>query len=238
MRKKTFVRFLARGLLAFLWLSTLAVTLIWVTGLPAPFDPEPVTVLLGLVSVAVSALVAEYVSLLEEEAFSAPHALAYGYVNNFLEPVITRLVETVPPGEPLRFFIFEPGQLEDLSPSAVKRTMAELRRLGYSSEVVNLELEAGRARDILTVFRDGPGSVSYFDFPNTLLTLDNLVEYKVPSREGSLAEEKKRELGCSYIRVFMETVRKQADQKRLTPYLRFTGPALEGLEAERDNPGK
>jgi hypothetical protein len=90
--------------------------------------------------------------------------------------------------------------------------------------------------DGIAVFKAGKGTVSYFDFPNTLLTLDNLVEYKVPSREGSLAEEKKRELGCAYIRVFMETVRRQAELKRLTPYLYFTGPALEGLETEE--PGK
>ena len=76
-----------------LWLSTLICAVFWATGVPMPFEPEPVTVILGLVSAALTGLVSEYADALEKEEYSVSYALAYGYVINFLEPVITTILK-------------------------------------------------------------------------------------------------------------------------------------------------
>jgi RsiW-degrading membrane proteinase PrsW (M82 family) len=68
------LQFISKALVVLLWLSTLAVALCWLFWKEAPFDPEPITVVLGLISTAVTALVSEFGSRLEEEEFSLPYA--------------------------------------------------------------------------------------------------------------------------------------------------------------------
>lgn len=228
------MKLLARVLLALLWIGTLAVTIVWVLDVPVPFEPEPVTVLLGLVSAAVTAVVTEYARALEFEKYSAPLALAYGYVNNFVEPVITRLVDMASRDEQVQFYIYIPDRLSDLYPKAVELTMAEVRRAGYNSEVINLDLEAGRARDIMTVFKDGSGNIKYFDFPNTLLTLVSLVDYKTRSEKDSFDYKKERaEWGTKYIGAFRDEVAKLLKEKKIDRYVYFADKSLDFLDGDK-----
>src|SRR5436190_14862860 len=92
------IRILSKLLMWLLWLSTLGVALCWLFWKNAPFEPEPITVVLGLISTAVTALLSEFDSRLQKEEYSLPYALAYGYVNNFLEPLITQLLKNAEVG--------------------------------------------------------------------------------------------------------------------------------------------
>lgn len=232
MLTKNAVKLSGQILLVLLWLGTLAVTLIWTLDVDVPFDPEPVTVLLGLASVAVTAVVSEYARLLKREEYTAPYALAYGYVHNFVEPAITKLLASSPPGEDVQFYIYIPDQLSDLSPRSVDRIVARVKGMGYRSEPVNLELEAGRARDILTLYRDGSDDKKYFDLPNTLLTLTSLVDYKIESKGESFDDEEKRKKGREYIKAFEEAVRKFIREKGIEEHVHFTDSSLTFLVDE------
>lgn len=225
------VQTVARGFLALLWLSTFGVAIMWATGLDMGFEPEPITIILGLLSAAVTAILLEYAHVLEEEEYTTPYALAYGYVNNFVEPVVTKLIDVAAPGEEVVFYIYIPDQLAELYPRSIERTMARIRGAHYHSDVINLDLAEGRARDIMTVYRAGAGDVKYFDFPNTLLTLASLVDYKVPSEKDRFDEGEKAELGRTYIQKFEETVRKMVEQKNIADYVKFTDHTLGFLES-------
>src|SRR5258708_5974937 len=220
------LRNLSRGLLIFLWLLTFAAALVWVLMKEPPFDPEPATVLLGLVSSAVTALVNEYSRRLKKEEFSTSYALAYGYVNNFLEPVVTQLVKTQIAGSPKpRMMIYIPDRLNELEPKHIDRLMTRLREKSFTSNVVNVSLAEGRARDLLTVCKRG-GEFVYFDFPTTLLTLNSYIDYKVESGKESFAEEEKIKLGKEYILTFKNALTKMLEQKQMTDYVAFTDKEL------------
>lgn len=224
------VRIIARVFLVLLWLSTLVIAACWMMGVDTGFEPEPVTVVLGLISTAVTALLLEYANLLEAEEYSLSYALAYGYVNNFIEPVVTRLVDMAGPGEHVVFYIYIPEHLSELYPRAIERTMAKIRKAGFHNDVINLDLEEGRARDIMTVFADGSGDLKYFDFPNTLLTLASLVNYKVPSGKDSFDDDDKDEMGRVYIKKFEEEVRKLVEKKEIADHVDYTDKNLDFLK--------
>ncbi|HVM62742.1 MAG TPA: STING domain-containing protein [Verrucomicrobiae bacterium] len=225
-----------------LWAATLyavlAKLLKW--RLPFDLDPDALSALLGLISTAVTALVAWFSDLLrtrteqlEEEQYSTPVALAYGYVNNFIEPLITRLLQQAGPhAEDVRLHVFIPDELADLEPAAVERTVARMHAKQFDTKVINLQLDQGRPRDVLTVMGSG-GKTMYFDFPNTLLTLKTVVDYKVhkAGRHDLDPDQARRELGGRFIQRFRQSVEEMLAQKKLGDYVKLTDKNLDFLGA-------
>lgn len=234
MRNK-FINLAPNGLLALLWLGTFIVAVSWLLGWSLPFDPEPVTILLGLVAAATTSIVAAYKNLMkerEEELELEKHsfALAYGYVNNFIEPVITNLLNKIEPSDEIEFYIYIPEELSELEPRSIERILAKIKRLNYSSSVVNLEFREGRARDIMTVYKDQEDSVRYFDFPNTLLALVKMIDYNVKSDKNTSNEQDKIDLGKKYIDNFKAEIEKMIHTKNISEYVKFTDKHLKFLE--------
>jgi len=227
-------------LVGVLWAATLYAVLakLFKWRLPFDLDPDGLSALLGLISTAVTALVAYFGDLLrtrdeqlEEEKYSTPLALAYGYVNNFVEPLVTRLLQQAgPQAADVRLYIYIPDELADLEPAAVERTVARMRAKQFDTKVINLQLDQGRPRDVLTVMGGG-GKTLYFDFPNTLLTLKTVVDYKVHAakKEEGDPEQTKRELGARFIQRFQKSVEEMLAQKHLTEYVRLTDKNLDFL---------
>ena len=118
------IKLITRIVLALLWLSTFVAALVWAFVKNPPFEPEPVTVLLGLISGAITGLLNEYSQRLSKEEFSTSYALAYGYVNNFLEPAITELLKK---NSQLRFYIYLPERLIELEPKQIERTIIKMK---------------------------------------------------------------------------------------------------------------
>ncbi len=218
------IKVISRAVMIILWLTTLACTILWATGVPLPFEPEPITVILGLVSAALTALMNEYANALEKEEYSVSYALAYGYVINFLEPVITAILKQASPGERPKFFIYIPERLQELEPKSIDRTLARLREKNLITQSINLELAEGRVRDVLTITMEQ--SHVYFDFPTTLLTLNSFIAYKSDSKKNSFAEEEKIKLGKAFIEKFQKTVSTMLAEKNLSDYVSFIGKDL------------
>ncbi len=218
------IKVITKLVLITLWLSTLIFALLWATGTSLPIDPEPITVILGLVSTAITTLMSEFVHALEKEEFSVSYALAYGYVINFLEPVITTILKQTPPGKRPTFYIYMPERLQELETKSIDRTLARLREKNMITESINLDLTEGRVRDVLTISREQ--SQVYFDFPTTLLTLNSFIAYKSDSKKNSFGEEEKLKLGKSYIEKFQGTVSAMLDERNLSGYVSFIGKDL------------
>jgi hypothetical protein len=236
------LRFLVIGLLVVLWASTFVVGLAWALQWELPYnvEAEPITVLLSLISVAVTGLVAYFdielrarAAELEEEKYSAPAALAHGYVHNFISPLITRLLtQAGTRAGDVRLYVFIPDQLADLEPDAVERTMARMRAKQFETKVVNLQLERGRPRDVLTIMKADGANAVYFDFPNTLLTLEPVVDYKISKPKNTSPEEAKRELGAKFIQRFRDELEQMlAGKPDVGKHVKLTDKNLAFLDA-------
>ena len=214
------IQLLSKALIILLWVCTFAVAMCWIFWENPPFDPEPITVVTGLISTAVTALLNEFGSRLEEEEYSLAYALAYGYVNNFVEPLLSELLRiSADEGKPPVLLIYMPGKLAELEPRNIERVLAKLRLRNVKEEVVNLQFKEGRARDILTV--SSGSDRMYFDFPNTLLSLNSLIDFKVESRKNKFSETEKEQMGKENIMRFRSVVEQMLDRKDLTFYVRF-----------------
>lgn len=218
------IKKISKVILFILWLATVVAAVVWAFVPDPPFEPEPITVILGLVSGAATGLLNEYSKAIEEEEYSTVYALAFGYVNNFLEPLATQLMSQ--DKDPV-INIFLPETLADLEPRSVERLMAEVRKR-YSSEVLKLELREGRARDVITIHKSSDPSLAIlFDFPNTLLTLNALIDYKVESKKGQFSGKAREALGRKYIGIFRDTILRMAAEKGFGERVRFVNKDLQ-----------
>jgi hypothetical protein len=166
-----------------------------------------------------------YSLVIDEIEFSPAHALAYGYVKNFLEPLIIQLLEN---GEEPRVCIYTPDTLDDLSDNTIDRIKAELKLRDYEMKKVNLNLRHGRARDILTVEKK-ENREWYFDFPNTLRSLIPYIEYKVGSKKNQSANNQKNKLGVDLIDEFFHKIDDILRQRGLSKYIHTTPSNLEKI---------
>jgi hypothetical protein len=234
------VKRVADGLLILLWLSTAVIGVSWLLGRDLPFDPGPMTFVLGVSSSAITAVRGSLINLLKErqeeleiERISTSYALAYGYVHNFVEPVITTLLRKTKPGEgKVEFYIYIPEELSELQPSSIERTLAKIREKNYSTVPVHMEFAEGRARDVMTVLKEQERDAKYFDFPHTLLTLTKMIDFQVEKKDGSRDERAKIDLGRRYIEQFKIEVQKLIDQQGLSGCVKFTDKNLNLLEQE------
>lgn len=237
------LRFISRVLLVLLWVCTLVVAFAWLLDweLPYKINPEPATIVLGMLSAAVTALLNSYTRLvsrkqeqLEEERYSISYALAYGYMNNFIEPVITQLlVHRQPADDPPLLYVYIPAELSELSPQSIERTVARIRARQYRCEPLKLESKEGRIRDLLTICKTDNGtSLDYFDFPTTLLTLTSYVDYMVATHKNNFKEDDIIHLGKRFIQKFHQELVRMLQRANITEYVSFTDRNLDFLDGQ------
>ena len=181
----------------------LVVLVIWITGtqitiLNFTFDQEPLfvgsTVLFALLNQI-------HRWLLDESEFSPAYALAVGYFNNFISPVVTQLKEDGIKTPTI--YIYKPELINELFKENVDRVKADIKNNSFELSEVNLSLKHGRARDVLLVQKSKTKKV-YFDFPNTLTSIIPYVNYKINSRENNASDGAKKKLTEELIEKFYD----------------------------------
>jgi hypothetical protein len=189
-------------------LLSVALAAVWLIWDDLPL--EPVLVVLGLIYAEVPLLGRWLINKLDKELtrekFSMPYALAYGYLTNYLAPVVKQLrKEAGPKADALRFYVYLPRSLDELSGDSISEILDELENRSYQVETLEIEFPGSkRRRDFRTARKLPVGegtaeTVKYFDFPTTLLTLEQAVEYKLDTREGSFPFRQREALGKEYI---------------------------------------
>lgn len=207
-----------------LWIASAFFAIIWIFNIPFRYQPEPITVMLGLISMAISGLANRYSLALDSEQYSVANVLAKGYVNNFVEPVMTQLMkDSKSNGNKPLLYIFIPELLSELTPKSIDRLKAKLKTKGLSENTVKVKLNEGRGvRDVMTVSNSNDKNV-YFDFPNTLFSLTDFVEFKMNSPKDSLNIDLKNKIGKKYIERFKKQLVESLEEKHLHPeYIKFT----------------
>lgn len=204
---------------AILGLSLIAAA-VWMIA-PERLNLEPTLVLLGLLYAAVPLFGRWLIRRLNEdlarERMTMPYALAYGYLTNYLVPVVRRLRKEHPDPAQLAFYVYIPRSLDELRPASIDDLLTELEHRNYRVETVELSFpDERRTKDFRTA-RRSPGDaldVKYFDFPTTLLTLDQAVEYKLDTREDSFPARQREALGQRYIEDFRRELEKMLSLPR------------------------
>ena len=160
--------------------------------------------------------------LLDEAEFSPSHALVFGYIENFIEPVIIQLLEDQK--EP-KICIYRPSEFSELSDRQIDREKGELRSNNFELMEVNLDLKHGRARDVL-IIQKKKGKQMYFDFPGTLKSLIPYVDYKIDSQRNKSNEGRKKQLGGQLINNFFEKLIILLEAKKISKYISFCDSKL------------
>lgn len=179
------------------------------------FDLEALVTIVSFFAVALNQINRK---LFERTEYSPADVLALGYVNNFLLPVITQLKEDGIKNPSL--CVYKPGKINELEASNIDVIKAELRNKNYLLQEVKLNLRQARARDILTIQKNENKQI-YFDFPNTLLSLLNYIDYKSESKANTCSDKLKIELGISLITKFYSKVEELAKEKRIHKNIKF-----------------
>lgn len=197
----------------------------WLCNIPiiangSTFEQEPVLVGLTMLAAVLNQI---HRWLLQEAEFSPAVALACGYVNNFLSPVITQLKENGN-RSPI-IYVYKPAAFRELTPNNVDRIKADICNQKFELDKVDLTLKHGRARDVMIIQKSKTKMV-YFDLPNTLLSLVDYVDYKVGSRPDSSAEKAKEKLTKELIATFYERVDALLEQEGIQDNVQYCDKEL------------
>jgi len=160
---------------------------------------------------------------IESMEFSPAISLAQGYVKNFLEPAIIEL--TSKNGADLHFMIYMPEDLEELSEHQIDNMKNQIEMKGFRLKEIKLKRKFGRPHDILTVEKQ-EGSVSYFDFPRTLLSLHSYIDYKVESAKNEVSDEKRLALGKKLIIAFHNEIQRLAKKKNIENFITYVDKSV------------
>jgi hypothetical protein len=162
--------------------------------------------------------------LLKEAEYSPAYALALGYVNNFIEPVITQLLEDGIK-KPL-IYIYQPKSISELYKSNIDKTKAAIKNMQFDLTELQLNLKHGRARDILTIQKSKTKKV-FFDFPNTLLSLSAYIDYKTSSGANQFNDKEKTKLAEELFEKFYTKVTELTIHKNLNKYIKYCDKNLD-----------
>ncbi|MEQ8416567.1 MAG: hypothetical protein RIB71_18945 [Imperialibacter sp.] len=187
-------------------------------------DGIPWEAIIGILFLAKEGIIRWQMKKIESLEFTPAISLAHGYVNNFLEPAISELLSKN--GAGLNFKIYIPNDLEELSDQQIERMKHQLQAKGFRLKEIKLKRKTGRPHDILTVEKQ-EGSVSYFDFPRTLLSLQSYIDYKVESAKNEMSDEKKQVLGGRLVAAFYNEVQRLIKKKNIESMVNFVGKSLE-----------
>lgn len=198
---------------------TIVLLVLWLKYPDIQWEP-----IIGILLIAKEVTIRWQMRKIESLEFSPAISLAHGYVNNFLEPAINELLSKN--GNDLKFGIYIPEDLEELTDQQIERMKFKIESDGYKLREIKLKRKSGRPHDVLTVEKQA-GSLSYFDFPRTLLSLQSYIDYKVDSSKNEVADEKKQKLGKNLVDAFHSEVKRLIQKKNLEGKVSFVGKSLD-----------
>lgn len=168
-----------------------------------------------------------YGKLVRFEEYTPPHALAIGYVANFVAPVVKKLAD--PDGEAAQgkfFFIYLPDRLSKNPHDAIESLRRKIKNTGgYRCTQDPVGVDGKTTRQVDKVI-DAAGRARYLDFPRTLSTLADFINYKTSSREDSFGKDERAKKERDYLKAFRKELEKLIeDDEELKEHVDFLTPS-------------
>lgn len=182
---------------------------------------EPILAFLGLLY-SVVAIFANWLTKrlgkrIKAEEMSITYALAYGYVNNYLAPVVRGLRKSLADPFSFEFIVYIPEDLSEFSTDSMDETISELANKEYVVDSVELIFDDKKRKlDYRTAKKIANDSTQYFDFPTTLLTLEKVIQYKLKTEEDKYVDSEVAELSKEYITNFNEQLHEILKNKKFS----------------------
>lgn len=184
------------------------------------YDHEPIFVVLTGIFAGLNQL---HQWLLEESEYSPAHALAVGYVKNFISPTITQLMQDGTKNPII--YVYRPKCITELYSGNISRVRSKLKQNSFTLMDINLSSQSARARDIILIEKSSTKKV-YFDFPNTLTSLVSYVDYRIGSNQNSNSEKKKDEFTEELIEKFFTKVDELLTKENIQGNIRYCDQTL------------
>jgi hypothetical protein len=219
----------ARGIIKYVSyasnLSAITVLIFWLIGkkvvlFGTEYDHEPLFAVLTGVFATLTQL---YRWLLTESEFSPAHALALGYVKNFISPTITQLMQDGV-RNPI-IYIYRPKSIAELYGGNISRVRSKLEQDNFKLVDINLTTQSARARDIILIEKSTTKKV-YFDFPNTLTSLVSYVDYRIGSNQDSNSDRKKDKFTEELIEKFFSKVDELLTKENIKRNVKYCDQSL------------
>lgn len=193
---------------------------------PITDKPEELVEMLGLFTVAAVSVNEIYESRLRK--FCAANVLAVGYIKNCIEPLVEGLLKEketrLSLSDPI--YIFMPESIDEVKTIQVD---AMLRRFNFKKEKELVKVNT-RNRDNLeiAVLQNRHTKKNYyFDVPNTLSSLEALVDYKLPKKAGNRNEKEKEKLEKRFLGIFKSEAERILIKLKLNNYVKFISSVTE-----------
>lgn len=160
-----------------------------------------------------------YGKLVRFEEYTPPRALAIGYADNFLVPVLQKLTDPAggrpKPPKGKFFFVYVPRRLTESPQDQMDLFRKTIRDAGgYRCDRVLMDLADRTTRQLDAVVDEASGRVRFLDCPRTLGTLDDFIRYKMTSRGDSSDDEEREALERRYIGEFRTELEKLVTGER------------------------
>jgi hypothetical protein len=198
------------------WVTSVALILLAITKTPPVKEkPDAVLELLGLLSVASVAANEAYDNWVKK--FCAANVLAVGYVKNALEPIVEGLIKKYPAGIKT-VYVLLPSGIAAVSNISVQ---ASLHQAGFSRshEQVPVATRNRQEMEIAVIRHLQDGRECYFDVPNTLSSLEALIDYKLQKKANSKSEGERQKLEQKYLRLFRYELEHLLRERQLEQYV-------------------
>ncbi len=161
---------------------------------------------------------------IESLEYSPSIPLALGYINNFIEPVIGELLKKH--SNPT-IFIYMPEDISELSPKSIERIKIRIEQMNLSFRKTSIEIGSkGRMRSCFEVKSIDGQKVFFFDFPETLKSLEDYIDYKLESRRNHFIKGDKKIMGKRLIDQFHATVIELLKEKDIDGHIKFVNKNL------------
>lgn len=186
---------------------------IWCIPLRVAWEP-----LFALLTFSAVGLKEVYSRLASDFLLAPAVAVAAGYVENFLEPVVTELASRS--SSPTILVAKVSAGLE-LTVMQIERIEAALKTSKYQIEIENLPPRGGRSFDIYRVPRLQESTL-YLCFPTTLRSLTQSVSHILESYDHKPSSEKQRKrLERALYSKFYAAVKKLLTERHLVQYVKW-----------------
>jgi hypothetical protein len=203
------------------WISSVTLIALALTHhYPITEKPEELVEMLGLFTVASVSVNEIYESRLRK--FCAANVLAVGYIKNCIEPLVEGLLKKkenkLSASNPVH--VLMPKSIDEVKAINIE-TMLDQSNLRKERITVNVNTRNRDVMDIAVLINDHNKRKYYFDVPNTLSSLQALVDYKLQKKANNGNEKEREKLERKLLDIFRLEMTKVLDKLKLNDHVKI-----------------
>lgn len=124
-------------------------------------------------------------------------------------------------------FIYMPEDIIELSEKSLERIKTRIEQMEMSFTKISIDLgKKGRMRSCFEIKAINGEGLYFFDFPETLKSLEDYIDFKLESKRNQFGKDKKKLMGSNLIDQFHQTIRALLSEKDIEKHIKFVDKNL------------